>query len=87
MDRYRRGAWRKEDLLEIVGDVDVIEVFNARCIQNEDNQQALEFAQEHSKLMTCGSDAHAPYEYGRATMTMPAFSNNANGFRQAPSSR
>lgn len=83
MDRYRRGAWNEADLLEIVEDVDAIEVFNARCLQAEDNVKALAFAQQHGKLMTCGSDAHAPYEYGRATLSVAPFSNNAAGFKQA----
>ena len=34
-------------------------------------------------LMSSGSDAHTADEYGRAAMRMPAFNNNADGFRQA----
>jgi predicted metal-dependent phosphoesterase TrpH len=82
-DRYRKGAWREEDLLAIVDDVDAIEVFNSRCIHDADNQKAHAFAQAHGKLMTCGSDAHTRYEYGRAVMQMPPFANNAKGFREA----
>jgi predicted metal-dependent phosphoesterase TrpH len=82
-DRYRKGAWCEEDLLAIVDDVDAIEVFNSRCIHNVDNQKALAFAQAHGKLMTCGSDAHSRYEYGRAVMRMAPFANNAEGFRAA----
>lgn len=82
-DRYRKGAWRQDDLEAIVDLVDAIEVFNARCIKNEDNQKALQFAIKHSKTMTNGSDAHSRREYGRATMSMPPFSGNATGFRQA----
>lgn len=82
-DRYRRGAWQEDDLLAIVDDVDAIEVFNSRCLRAEDNQKALRFAQQHDKLMVCGSDAHAPYEHGRSVMHMPAFNNNAASFRQS----
>ena len=82
-DRYRKGAWREEDLRAIVGQIDVIEVFNARCLHNKDNLKALAFAQKHGKLMTSGSDAHSPYEYGRAPMRMQAFRNDASGLRQA----
>lgn len=81
-DRYRRSAWRLEDLLAIVEQVDVIEVFNARCLHNDDNRRALAFAQEHGKLMSSGSDAHMPMEYGRAAMKVPPFHNNADGLRQ-----
>lgn len=82
-DRYRRGAWELEDLLQIVDNVDAIEVFNARCIQPEDNAQALAFAMEHNCSMTCGSDAHIPMEYGKSVMKMAPFANTADGFRQA----
>ncbi len=82
-DRYRRGAWKLEHLLEIVDLIDAIEVFNSRCLHNEDNQQALAFAQEHGKLLTCGSDAHAKREYGMATMLTEPFANNAQGLLQA----
>lgn len=82
-DRYRRGAWQEEDLLAIVDQIDAVEVFNARCIHDEDNQKALAFAKQHGKLATSGSDAHVGLEYGRAPMQMPAFSHNADGFRAA----
>jgi predicted metal-dependent phosphoesterase TrpH len=82
-DRYRQGAWRSEDLDAIVDQVDSIEVFNARCIHNEDNVKAYEFAQAHGKLMTCGSDAHIPYEYARAVVKARPFANSADGLRQA----
>lgn len=82
-DRYRTGAWREEDLIPIVRDIDVIEVFNARCIHDEDNQRALAFARQHNLLMTCGSDAHSPGEYGQAVMRVPAFANTADGLRDA----
>ncbi|MBN1428172.1 MAG: PHP domain-containing protein [Anaerolineae bacterium] len=82
-DRYRRGAWQRDQLMQIVDLVDCIEVFNARCIHNEDNHQALAFAQEHNKLMTCGSDAHSFPEYGKAVVKARPFANTADGLRQA----
>jgi predicted metal-dependent phosphoesterase TrpH len=82
-DRYRKGAWQPDQLMKIVEDVDSIEVFNARCIHDEDNAKALAFAQEHGKLMTCGSDAHLPVEYGQAVMKVHPFANNADGLRKA----
>lgn len=78
-DRYRSGAWELENLLKIVELVDAIEVFNARCIQKEDNEKALAFAEEHGKLMTAGSDAHIRQEYGRAVMVVEPF-EDMNGF-------
>lgn len=74
-DRVRKGAWRTEQLLEIVDQVDTIEVFNARCFFMDDNRRAREFAEQHHKPMTAGSDAHLPYEYGRAMMRVAPFSD------------
>jgi predicted metal-dependent phosphoesterase TrpH len=82
-DRYRKGAWKEEELLQIVEDVDAIEVYNARCLHEEDNAKALAFAQKHGKLMTAGSDAHILREYGQAVVKVPPFANNAQGLRQA----
>jgi predicted metal-dependent phosphoesterase TrpH len=82
-DRYRGGAWKRDDLLAIVDRVDAIEVLNARCLHDEDNRLALEFAEAHGRLKTVGSDAHLPLEYGRATVQMGPFTSSANGFREA----
>ncbi len=82
-DRYRGGAWGMANLLEIVDLVDSIEVFNARSLHNTDNTLALAFAEEHGKLMTCGSDAHIRREYGRAVMQMEPFASTADSFLQS----
>lgn len=82
-DRYRKGAWLPESLNRIVDLIDVIEVFNARCIHNEDNAKALEFAKQRGMLMSCGSDAHIHPEYGQATLLSEPFANSAEGLRQA----
>lgn len=82
-DRYRKGAWTQADLDAIVDQIDVIEVFNARCLHSEDNAKARAYAQQHQKLMSSGSDAHVEREYGRATIQMPPFANNAESFRKA----
>jgi len=82
-DRYRRGAWKREDLLAIVDQVDCIETFNARCLKSEDNDQAATFAREHAKITTNGSDAHLASEYGMAVLQMRPFANTAESFRQS----
>src|SRR5574341_85182 len=79
----RKGAWDRDDLLSIVDQVDAIEVFNSRCIHSEDNAKALEFANVHGKLMTCGSDAHLASEYGLSVVRVRPFANNADGLRAA----
>jgi predicted metal-dependent phosphoesterase TrpH len=74
-DRVRKGAWEEHDLLEIVDQVDTIEAFNARCFFMGDNLRAAAFASQHSKPVTAGSDAHIPWEYGRAMMRVAPFSD------------
>jgi predicted metal-dependent phosphoesterase TrpH len=72
-DRLRSGAWKLEDLLEIVPLVDAIETFNARCMFAADNARAGEFAWLHHLPATAGSDGHAAFEIGRAVMVLPQF--------------
>lgn len=66
-------GWQLKDLLEIIDLVDAIEIFNARCNRGEWNMQAFEFASEHGKPGTVGSDAHALFELGKAGIRIPAF--------------
>ena len=72
-DSWRNGAWKSEDLLEIAPLVDAIEVFNARCATSAENQQAVEFANQHHLSGTAGSDAHAAFELGKAHLVLPQF--------------
>ncbi len=77
-DIHRNGHWDEADLLEIAPLVDAIEVFNARCILNSHNDQALEFARAHSLLGTAGSDAHTAFELGKAVLIMAPFDDPAS---------
>jgi predicted metal-dependent phosphoesterase TrpH len=77
-DRLRKGAWEESELHKIVDLVDAIEVFNSRCLFTEDNTRALAFALAHHKPGTVGSDAHIPYELGRATLRMPPFEGSGD---------
>jgi predicted metal-dependent phosphoesterase TrpH len=72
-DRLRKGAWEEDDLLKIIDQVDALETFNSRCIYHEDNLKAQQLAEKYNLPGTVGSDAHVPYEYGRATMRMQPF--------------
>jgi len=78
-DTMRSKHWSQEDLLAIAPEVDAIEVFNARCLNNKPNQEAEVFARQHGMLATVGSDAHSLWEVGRATLHMASFSD-AQGF-------
>ena len=55
------------------GLVDIIEVFNARSVRQEDNDRALAFAREHDLAMSAGSDAHTLVEIGRAYVEVTPF--------------
>jgi predicted metal-dependent phosphoesterase TrpH len=72
-DSARHGAWALDDLLAIAPLVDAIEVFNARCMVKDANRLAEAFAREHDLPGTAGSDAHAPFEVGRACLLLPPF--------------
>lgn len=72
-DRYRGSAIGLEALSRIVDDVDVIEVFNARNMKQEDNLRAARYAREHGLLESAGSDAHVHSEIGSAWVEMPDF--------------
>jgi len=72
-DKLRTGAWKEEDLLEILPDVDAIEVFNSRCMNPKFNKEAREFAEKHNVPGTVGSDAHAAFELGRSVLLLEQF--------------
>lgn len=72
-DRLRNGAWKEQDLLEILPEVDAIEVFNSRCMHSIFNKQAREFAEKHDIPGTVGSDAHAAFEVGRSLLLLEQF--------------
>jgi hypothetical protein len=79
-DRLRKGAWDEPDLLAIFDQVDAIEIFNSRCIYPEDNEKAQKLATVRGKPGTVGSDAHIPFEFGRATLTMQPFEGAGDFF-------
>ena len=79
---FKRKGWPLEILTDLSGKVDAIEVFNARALTPDINQQAQMFAKQHNLPGTAGSDAHTVREVGRARVTLPEF-NDADGLRQA----
>ena len=81
-DPYRGNNWQDGTLQAIAPYVDAIEIFNARCMTNEPNQQAAAFAGANHLLPTVGSDAHCVWELGRATLNLPDF-NDAASFKDA----
>jgi predicted metal-dependent phosphoesterase TrpH len=72
-DRWRSGGWQKDDLLEILPQVDAIEVYNSRCMNPRFNREARQFAEMQNVAGTVGSDAHAAFELGRSLMVLEPF--------------
>ena len=64
---------RREALERIWPTIDAIEVFNAREAIAGDNRRAQAFAQLHDIPGAVGSDAHRPWEIGRAYLECPNF--------------
>jgi predicted metal-dependent phosphoesterase TrpH len=73
-DTMRAGGWDLADLEAILPLVDAIEVYNSRCMLPSFNRRARQFADRHQLAGTVGSDAHAAFELGRATLDLPPFS-------------
>ncbi len=72
-DRIRRSVLRREALMRILPQVDILEVFNSRVMFAADNLRAAEFARERALLAGAGSDAHTACEIGRAYVELPSF--------------
>lgn len=72
-DHYRREAMGRRTLERIVDSVDALEVFNARVLIPQDNTEARQIAAAHGLAMGAGSDAHTPYEIGRAYVEIESF--------------
>jgi predicted metal-dependent phosphoesterase TrpH len=71
-DKIRPDSLKKEVMDKILGQIDLVEVFNARNLLNS-SKQAQIFALEHDLPGCAGSDAHAAYEIGNAYVEMPEF--------------
>jgi predicted metal-dependent phosphoesterase TrpH len=64
---------RREALERVWPTIDAIEVFNAREALANDNRRALAFALANRIPGAVGSDAHRPWEIGRAFLECPDF--------------
>ena len=64
----------QEGLESIIDKTDIIEAFNARIRHKSDNEGAKEIAQRHAIAIAAGSDAHFPWEVGRAGIEIAPFS-------------
>jgi predicted metal-dependent phosphoesterase TrpH len=78
----KREHWSEEEIERFLPYLDAIEVFNSRCMNREPNQHAAEFAGKLGIPGMVGSDAHIPWEMGRASLTLPVF-QDAQSLREA----
>lgn len=74
-DGFGRYPLKAEYREELLSQIDIIEVFNARSIRNNFSEQARLYAQQHGFLCSAGSDAHSAREVGNAYVDMPNFGN------------
>jgi predicted metal-dependent phosphoesterase TrpH len=72
-DTLRPSALGLKTLYKIIGDVDIIEIFNSRNYIPGGNSRAKAFAKRYHKLCSAGSDAHIPAEIGAAYVQMHDF--------------
>ncbi len=68
---------------ELVPEVQVVEVFNARLRSQKANRKALELARAHDKLHGAGSDAHTVGEVGNVRLRLPRHPNEPAALLEA----
>lgn len=86
-DSLRDSALHEPALMSILGQVDILEVLNARVIQSAHNERAQRLAQEHHLAGGAGSDAHTTFEIGQAYLEMKPFADKDEFLRNLASAR
>ncbi len=81
-DIFRGSALGNKTLKTLVGQIDMIEVFNARNPLLRSSTQAKTFANKYGIMGSAGSDAHTINEIGNAYVEMPEFNGKVD-FLQA----
>jgi DNA polymerase III alpha subunit len=78
-DRFRSNHIDIKSLIEILPDVDIFEVFNARTTLNQDIRKSVQFFQKHQEqhnLRRIGvTDTHNSYEIGKTYNILPSFND------------
>ena len=74
-----RAGMRRTGLESLTarGDLDIVEVFNAKIADQTQNLEAVEFAERHDLAPGVGSDAHDPEGVGAAYIEVPDFDGPA----------
>ena len=76
------SAMGDETIKSIAGQIDALEVLNARCIFPNSFDKALALSRRHGIAQSAGSDAHSLPEIGNAYVEMPEF-NGKEDFLEA----
>ena len=75
--------WRANSHAQLsLAEADVVEVFNSRAFLPAWNRRAAEAARERGLPGAASTDAHFPWEFGRAYTELPTFADS-DGFRTA----
>jgi predicted metal-dependent phosphoesterase TrpH len=74
-DGFPRTGLGKQVMEEIAGEIDLVEVFNARSPLPIYSNNTRRFAEQHNLPGSAGSDAHTLEELGHAYVIMPEFQN------------
>lgn len=72
-DTLRLSASRDSLFENLMPQVDIVEVFNARSLSPSSSDKAWQLARKYGKPASAGSDAHSPREIGNAYVEMPYF--------------
>jgi predicted metal-dependent phosphoesterase TrpH len=78
LDRARREAMGLDSVRALLGEVDFLEGWNARCLFWADNGGALALARAHGLPVPAGSDAHSVWELGQMVTLLPPFDSPAS---------
>jgi predicted metal-dependent phosphoesterase TrpH len=74
-DRLRSSMFKGRIFEQVMPQIDIIEVFNARSLSPGSSIKARRLAEKYGKLASAGSDAHNSAEIGNAYVEMPEFNN------------
>ena len=80
-DIFRQSSLKAKVIEEIIGQIDIIEVFNSRSLF-QSSAKAQIFAQKYGIPGSAGSDAHTLNEIGKAYVEIPEF-NGRDDFLKA----
>lgn len=81
-DTLRKLRLDNSRLEELAGEVDIVEVFNARSPSPGPSRKAWAFAERHGLVKCAGSDAHSTSEIGSTYVEMPEFEDR-DGYLRA----